>query len=230
MDRRHFLTGAGALAAACPAASRAQSAPLPVPPSGKIAFKVLRNGTPVGDHQIDFTSSGDDLTVDINAQIVVKIFGITAGSYFLKATERWSAGVFQSLDSQVVFDGDLMQVHAEKVAGGYAVVGTNQNNPAKNMARYIAPPDTLPLTYWNKAMLSGSILNPQTAHTYLSGSQLTITPNGWNRLPTANGGTLVAQRFDITGKLIISVWYDANGAWSGLEFQKSGDFTYQKIA
>jgi hypothetical protein len=97
------------------------------------------------------------------------------------------------------------------------------------MPRYIAPPDTRPLTYWNKDMLSGSIVNPQTGHTYHSGTQLTITPNGWNRLPTASGGSLVAQRFDITGKLILSVWYDQNNAWSGLEFQKSGDFTYQKF-
>jgi hypothetical protein len=223
MDRRHFILGAGAVAVAAPALA------LPVPPGNKIAFKILRNGTAVGEHHIDFSPSGDDLTVNINAGILVKIFGITAGSYNLKASERWSGGVFQSLDSQVIFNGDLMQVHAEKVAGGYAVEGTNQNNPSKNMARYIAPPNTLPLTYWNKAMLSGSILNPQTAHTYLAVSQLTVTPNGWNQLPTADGGTLVAQRFDVTGKLIISVWYDVNGAWSGLEFHKSGDFTYQKF-
>jgi hypothetical protein len=226
MDRRRLLLGASTLAA-MPAAGRA--AALPVPPGGALGFKVLRNGTPVGEHHLQFSQSGDDLTVAINAALVVKIFGITAASYNLTASERWSAGVFQSLDSQVIFNGNLLQVHVEKVAGGYAVEGTNHDNPAKNMPRYIAPPDTRPLTYWNKDMLSGSIVNPQTAHTYLSGTQLTITPNGWNRLPTASGGTLVAQRFDITGKLTLSVWYDQNNAWSGLEFQKSGDFTYQKF-
>jgi hypothetical protein len=32
----------------------------------------------------------------------------------------------------------------------------------------------------------------------------------------------------VTGKLHLSVWYDRNNSWSGLEFQKRGDFTYEK--
>jgi hypothetical protein len=39
----------------------------------------------------------------------------------------------------------------------------------------------------------------------------------------------LAQRFDVTGKLQLSVWYDAANRWSGLEFQKSGDISYRKI-
>jgi hypothetical protein len=90
---------------------------------------------------------------------------------------------------------------------------------------YTAPPDTLPLTYWNKKMLSGTILNPQTAHCY----KPHVASPGWNNLPTANGGSILAQRFDVTGKLQLSVWYDAANRWSGLEFQKSGDISYRKI-
>jgi hypothetical protein len=74
-------------------------------------------------------------------------------------------------------------------------------------------------------MLNGNILNIQTAHSY----RVQVNSPGWNKLPTADGGSIVAQRFDVTGKLRLSVWYDQNNAWSGLEFQINGDETYQKM-
>jgi hypothetical protein len=58
---------------------------------------------------------------------------------------------------------------------------------------------------------------------------VTVNSPGWNRLPTANGGTIVAQRFDVTGKLRLSVWYDQTNTWAGLAFSVNGNETYQKI-
>jgi hypothetical protein len=212
MDRRQFLLGAGALA-------------LPIPAGNSIAFKVYRNGSLVGEHHLEFTETGTSLSVAINVSLLVTMAMIPVFRYTGQATERWENGAFTSLDSTVNFNGDICEVHAEKTADGYAVVGTNHDNPAKNM-NYTAPPDTLPLTYWNKNMLNGTILNPQTAHCY----KPHVASPGWNNLPTANGGTITAQRFDVTGKLQLSVWYDAKNSWSGLEFQKSGDISYRKIA
>jgi hypothetical protein len=74
-------------------------------------------------------------------------------------------------------------------------------------------------------MLNATILNVQTGHCY----KVNVASPGWNELPTASGGKILAQRFDLTGKLDLSVWYDQEGSWSGLEFQKSGDITYQKM-
>jgi hypothetical protein len=212
MQRRQFLLSAAAYA-------------LPIPKGNDIAFDVLRNGSSIGQHHLSFSQSGDALNVNIAIELLVKFAGITLFRYSLQGVERWQGGTFQSLDSSVNYNGDRLQVHAEKTAGGYSVVGINHDNPAKNMPEYTAPPDTLPLTYWNKKMLNGTILNIQTAHCY----KVTVTPAGWNALPTANGGTITAQRYDLTGKLDLSVWYDNQSAWSGLEFQKSGDIAYRKI-
>jgi hypothetical protein len=202
----------------------AGAAALPVPAGGEIAFDVLRNGDVIGVQRLLFTTAGDTLSIANTVSLSVTLASIVLFRYELQATERWQDGVFQSLDSNINFNGDALQVHAEKVAGGYAVEGHNADNPAKNVPRYLAPPDTLPLTYWNKRMLSGTILNIQTAHSY----KVNVASPGWNKLPTADGGTITAQRFDLSGKLVLSVWYDAAGSWAGLEFNKSGDITYRK--
>jgi len=221
MDRRLFLLSAGATALAGPAFGDN----LPVPPSGQIGFKVLRNGTPIGEHHLNFTRSGDDLAVDIAVALDVYIAGIRFFHYTLAATERWSGGVFQSLESKINHNGTMLEVQAHKVAGGYDVQGINHSDPSKNYPEYTAPPNTMPLTYWNKAMLNGNILNIETAHSYPA----VVNSPGWDELPTAEGGTLLAQRFDVSGKLHLTVWYDRNNQWSGLEFHVSGDETYEKI-
>jgi hypothetical protein len=204
MDRRSFLLNASAYA-------------LPVANGNEMHFKIYRNGAAVGEHVISFSQSGDDLTVSTNARFVVTVAMIPVFHYTCTATERWSNGVFQTVDSAVNFNGSPLEVHAARTANGYHVEGTH-------MPLYTAPSNTLPLTYWNKAMINGTILNIQTAHSY----PVMVTSPGWFNLPTVTGGTLIAQRFDLTGKLRMSIWYDRDNTWSGLEFQKSGDFKFVK--
>ncbi len=213
MDRRQFVLG-GAICALPIAAA----ADLPVPAGGKMAFEVLRNGDKIGEHHLSFSGVGGDIDVTIDVALLVTIMGIGVFSYAAHGLESWRGGVFQSLQSRVNDNGNQLQVKAERTAGGYAVEGTH-------VPLYTAPPNMLPLTYWNKQMLDGTILNIQTAHT----DKITVTRNGWNALPTAEGGSIVAQRFDITGKLHLSVWYDQNNTWSSTEFHVKGDETYRKI-
>lgn len=82
----------------------------------------------------------------------------------------------------------------------------------------------LPMTYWNKAMLNAMILNVETGRHYPA----IVNSPGWNYLPTAEDGKLLAQRFDITGKLHLSLWYDQYNRWAGMEFHVDGDEMFQK--
>jgi hypothetical protein len=162
---------------------------LPVPPGGAIGFKVLRNGNAIGEHHLNFTRDGADLRIDIAVNLLVTVMGIAVFRYTAMGTERWSGGVFQSLDTQVNHNGNPLEVHAHKVANGYDVVGINHNNPEKSYPEYTAPPNTMPLTYWNRASFNGTLLNVETAHSYPA----IVNSPGWENLPTANGGTITAH-------------------------------------
>jgi len=222
MNRRHFTTQAGSAAAIAVALNGTgpcqAAAALVIPPGGKLAFNVLHNGTPIGTHRLDFTQEGETLSVAINIALRVTIAGITVFTYALQAQELWTGGVFQSLHSKVDNNGTSLEVHAAKCAAGYNIEGTN-------VPPYIGPPNTMPLTYWNSQMLNAMILNIQTAHSYPA----KVSPGGWNRLPAADGELILAQRYDVTGKLNLSVWYDQQDVWSGLAFHLHGDESYQKI-
>jgi hypothetical protein len=207
------VTGGAAIA-------RAQSTELPVPASGKLGFKIFRNGTPVGEHHLTFTQTGDQLLVEIEAALVVRVAGIPVFHYSASAREHWSGNVFSGVDSKVNHNGTKLEVHASPVSGGFAVQSTKAGNYT-----YTGEPAMMPLTYWNKAMLNAMILNIETGRHYPA----IVSSPGWNYLPTAEGGKLLAQRFDVTGKLHLSVWYDQHAQWSGLEFNVAGDISFQKF-
>lgn len=215
LERRGFLAGAAALVAARPAVA----APLPVPPSGEMRFRILRNGSPIGEQHMKFTQTGDDLRVDINADLVVKLAGIPVFHYQASVVERWMGGQFHRLDSKVNHNGTHLSVQANPIPGGFAVESTKSGD-----YQYTGTPQMLPLTYWNKAMLNAMILNVETGKHYPA----IVSSPGWNKLPTAEGGIVIAQRFDVTGKLHLSVWYDQNNQWSGLQFHVDGNEMFQK--
>ncbi len=224
MQRRGLVLGvAGGIAGGLGgglSARPAWGAPLPVPASGKLAFKVLHSGTPVGEHHLSFSQSGDMLQVDTNAALVVRVAGIPVFHYTVTASEYWNGGAFCGLDSKVNHNGTALEVHAKPIAAGFAIQSTKAGNYT-----YTGLPGLMPLTYWNKAMLQAMILNIETGRHYPA----IVNSPGWNYLPTAEGGTLLAQRFDVTGKLKLSVWYDQYGQWSGLQFNVAGLITMQKF-
>jgi hypothetical protein len=133
--------------------------------------------------------------------------------------ERWTGGQFHRLDSKVNHNGTHLSVQANPIPGGFAVESTKSGD-----YQYTGAPQMLPLTYWNKAMLNAMILNVETGKHYPA----IVSSPGWNKLPTAEGGIVIAQRFDVTGKLHLSVWYDQNNQWSGLQFHVDGNEMFQK--
>lgn len=213
--RRSLLLGAGA---ACLPLSRARADALPVPPGDEIAFAVIRNGSKIGEHHIAFTRAGDALTTQITVDLLVKMLDIDMFRYTLSAQEHWSNGAFQAVASKVNYNGTPLSVEAARANAGFKVQGTK-------VQPYVAPPSMMALSFWNKAMLMAPVLNLQTGHTDFVKS----TSPGWNNVPTANGGTILAQAFVQSGVLHETIWYDEHGQWSALLFDHKGHIQYEKI-
>jgi Family of unknown function (DUF6134) len=222
MQRRDAILGAmaGVLGGVAGDILPARAALPPLPASGEIGFRILHSGTAIGEHHLKFTQNGDSLRVDITASGVARMAGIPMYSYACTATETWLNGAFTTLDSKVNDNGTPREVHATPIPGGFAVESTKAGN-----YEYTGQPAMLPLTYWNKAMLDAMILNIETGMHYPA----IVSSPGWNNLPTANGGQVLAQRFDVTGKLHLSVWYDKYGQWAGLQFNHLGLLSYQRL-
>lgn len=215
IERRGFLAGAAALIATPAVASS------PVPTSRAMRFKIFRNGTPIGEQSMTFTQSGNNLRVDSHADMVVKIAGIPIFHYRAEIVELWQDDMFQQLDSRINHNGETLTVLANPIPGGFAIESTKAGD-----YHYTGSPKMMPMTYWNKAMLDSMILNVETGHHYPA----IVSSPGWNWLPMVGGQKVLAQRFDITGHLHFTVWYDQNDQWAGLTFDVHGHELFQKYA
>lgn len=197
---RRSLLGAGLLLV--PATSLA--APV-LPPGRRLNFRVLRNGTPVGEHHMSFMDDGDSVTITTEAKFTVKVGPITAFRYSHNATERWSGGQFSSLESRTNTNGKMETATARRTAAGVALTGRK--------GRALAPASAHPLTHWNMAAFGNPLFNPQEGKLV----KVSSASRGIETIKLASGRSVNASRYAVRGEVEIDDWYDENGAWVALK-------------
>lgn len=179
-------------------------APLPVPADRRLAFRIVRNDSAIGSHVLTFSPAGNALVVRVVVDIAVKFGPITLYRYSHRAEERWEDATVVSLDADTNDDGTVSRTVVRRVADGYSVEGLG-------VTRYVAPPETLPATHWNRRMLDGPMINTQTAELM----RPVVTRVGASRVA---GGTTEADHFTLRGDADLDTWYDARPAWVALRF------------
>ena len=204
LDRRFFL--GGACASLC--LPEAASANLRIPEGGRLAFSVLREGSDIGAHVVTFARNGDELTIRVAIDLVVRLGPIPVYRYEHRATEIWNGTSFRSLEAQTNDDGKRLTVKAQRLANAVSVASSNKGN-------YEAPANALPSTHWNRRMLDGPFFNTQTGE-LLSNA---VTPRGATTVETSSGRKINVRRFEIVGPITLESWYDDQQTWAGLQFK-----------
>ena len=178
----------------------------PIPPSGRMAFEVLRNGSPIGTHTLRFRRDGEVTEVDIAIDLAVRVLGITVYRYTHRNTERWQGESLLSLTSATDRNGTPLQVRARRNGAAIEV-------ESSEAGRYAAPPDLVTTSYWHPGFVRSRKLDTQGGRML----QVTITDRGEETI-RALGTDIVARRWSIAGDLALDIWYDRAGAWSKLRF------------
>ncbi len=205
IDRRSFMAMAAAFA-------------IPLPSDNRLSFDVYRNGSKVGEQHLRFIDAGDMLTVDNHVELKVGLLSIPLFRYTAHIVEHWRDNAFVSATSAIDDNGTPHQLFVERQPDGIVIQGNNT-------PRYVAPATALPLTYWNKAMLKGPMINMQTGHT----DTPSVAVVGWFKLPALPSGTITARQFKLTGPIRLSVYYDEKNTWSGLAFDHKGHISYKPV-
>ena len=148
IGRRSLLAGAAGLLA-FPSANA-----LPVPATNRLEFRILRKGSQIGTHFLRFSRDGEDLTVEVAADIVIGLGPIAFFRYRHRATERWRNDQVVSVDAETDDDGTRERMTARRDGMSLVVEGTKA-------PRYVAPPTAMPATHWNRRMLDGPLINTQ---------------------------------------------------------------------
>jgi hypothetical protein len=216
--RRHFLGAATAGASGLLVGRRAFAQT--VPPGGKLAFRLIREGDVIGHETVTFIPAGNRLTVTVEAAIKVKLAMVTIYALQHHETETWQDGEFVSFSATTNKNGTPF--YAQAWRDGAQIMARGTRHPAT----YVAPANALPTSQWNHAMLGGPMLNTEDGRTM----HPLIVDQGMVSLPTATG-SVTARHFNASGDLHFNTYFTPQWEWVGLTFHADDGslVTYQKL-
>ncbi|HET7884016.1 MAG TPA: DUF6134 family protein [Acetobacteraceae bacterium] len=220
-DRRNALTRRGLLAgAAVLGGARFARAGLPVPPDSKLAFRLMRHGSPIGSHMMSFSRDGDALTVHIAVDVLVKFGPIPFVRYTHRNQEVWQHDRLVGFESRTDRNGTPMHVQARWQGSGLAVEGSGTRP-------YVAPANALATTHWNSNMLRSPMIGTQDGQ--LIHPAVAAQPE--ERIKLASGEQIPARHYRLSGDLDLDIWYDSTDTWAGLRFAADDGsvITYERL-
>jgi hypothetical protein len=183
----------------------------------EIRFQVLRNGTPVGEHQVEFRRQGGDLIVDTRFEVAVDVLFVTAYRYQYEARDVWRNGCLVDLDVAINDDGDRFSVRAREQEGVLAISGPKGSSTASL--------GVLPTHHWHAGVLDETrVLNTITGRV----ADVRIVERG-SEMVTVNGQKRPARAYAYTGDLQTEVWYDDQGRWVKMRFAGQDGSTIEYV-
>jgi hypothetical protein len=112
-----------------------------------------------------------------------------------------------ALETTTNDDGTEYWVKVTREAAGLTVTGSAQ-------PRYVAPPEALAMTHWNRGEVPVPKINPQKGDLL----RPVVADRGMERIVNAAGNPISARHYNFSGQAILDVWYDTEDHWAALAF------------
>jgi Family of unknown function (DUF6134) len=191
-----------------------------VPPDGRLFFNIIRHGNVIGKETLTFQHQGDQLTVFVDVSIRVTIAMIPVYRLHHHETETWQDGKILSFAATTIKNGSHYYAQGWRAGSQFVARGTARP------AGYVAPPDALPTSQWNHAMLDGPMINTQDGKLM----HPLVTDLGVAEVELADGKAVQARRYHASGDLHFDTFFSDSWQWMGLSFRASDGsiVTYQK--
>ncbi|MGB0629574.1 MAG: DUF6134 family protein [Alphaproteobacteria bacterium] len=184
----------------------------PVPANGLSHYIVKRNGDPIGTLKIQIRRDGDRLTATSDYSIKVKLLAIVLYRYDKRMVETYKGGKLASYETDIDDNGTKSRVTVKLVGDQLAIT-----HPKGELT---APGDLLLSTYWPPATVRQTRMIDSSDGVLVS---VKISEPAATDLDI-DGRTMKASRYEMTGDLKRTLWYDAaTGAWLKMKLIASDD-------
>ena len=181
------------------------------PYEGKLAFDIMRGDKLIGRHIITFRDVDDEIHVDIEVSLQVKIGFLTVFRYGHTNREVWRGGRLVSVTTDTDDNGKLFEVRAERRVDGFHVQTLAEES--------VLATTIIPTSYWNSEILKNLHWFDTQRGIVL---EIDMEEGDIEPVNLANGQSIEARRYDVTGDLNQTVWYTPEGEWVKLAFLARG--------
>lgn len=113
-----------------------------IPDKNKIHFDIMRKGKDIGDHIIKFKQQNDELIVNVDINIKVKLAFVVVYKFEHKSKEIWKDNTLMSFSGKTIFEDDReYDLSIKNLGDSYEGFGMD--------GKFLFPIDILPSNYWN---------------------------------------------------------------------------------
>jgi len=174
-------------------------------------FTVLKNGDPIGHHDISVERNGDAETVSIKTNILVKVAFVPVYRFEHTGQEVWQNGHLVSLISQTNDDGDKHKLSVAAKVDHLDVDGDGQSSQAEAAI--------IPASLWNVDIVKQSVLLNT-----LTGKQMHVSvADLGDESVQSHGAAVKVHHFKVTGDLQRDLWYDQSNTLVQVKFKAKDD-------
>lgn len=209
MSLGRFLR-AGCLGLACylAAASLAHACKPPETP----AAYVINHETygDIGTHVLTFSCDGDDLIVETEVDVKVKILLVTVYKRKAHLREVWRGDQLIAYDAHTDDGGDVFETRA-RIDGDELIIDGIEKGVR-------APLDTIPSNPWNVSVVERPLVFGQRDGRIHEVSVMRGEPE----VLTIGGRRVEAEKFVVEGDLERELLYDADGTWLQWRLKRDG--------
>lgn len=172
-------------------------------------FRVLRNGEDIGHHRVAISRAGDDTKVKVEIRLRVTLGPLTLFRYSHDADETWQGDRLVALHSTTDNDGRQEYLSISSGRDGLVAAGSRYSGRL--------PADAMPTSYWHPDFVRRShYIDSQ------NGRQLDLKiERRMVELASLDRAAVPAQRFQFSGDVNLSLWYDESGNWVKTAFVAS---------
>lgn len=185
---------------------------------GGVEFEVLRNGAPFGRHVVSVREASERIEVESRVELRVGVGPLTLFLYEHGCNETWRRGALSELRCTTLRDGRRTQIVARRDGSRLRVAGEE--------GEVFFPVDALPTSWWIRPPIGDTAMIDTETGARLA---LRVTDMGPDTVQ-AGGVRISAQRIRVQGRLIVDLWYDAQGRWVGCAFTARGQRIVYRLA
>ena len=166
---------------------------------GQYDYTVMRDGEPIGTHQVTVTPEGLDTKVEEKTDVKVSFGPVTLFHMEHLRDEIWHDGELESLTAHTNKNGDVYDIEITREPSGYKRVINGRTD------RF--DPSVKPLTLWHEDLFKYStFLSPMEDRTY----KVSVDYVGTEKLDMI-GRSVDAFIYRMSGDTNREIWFDSDG-------------------
>jgi len=172
-----------------------------------ISFEIFRDGKKVGRHKVNFSRDlYGVLTVSVEFDISINLLSIPIYRFGYRSRSSWKNGQLITIRADIDDNGETFFVNAVSSNRGVRI---SSPSGIRTWNEHL-----FPTNHWNAGVLSQKqVLNTLNGEI----SSITIAAEGLEKV-RAEGKVIDAMRYEYSGDIDTTVWYDDQSRWVKMQF------------